>query len=129
MGREINFTINGTVIARKPSRYSLTFEDVTESNRTADGTTYVSRLSTKAVIEIAWSMLSDEDMNSILAAVNRRNAETEVNKIIYFDFTKSGTESEYASGNFFVDGRSASVSHIDGDTIYWAELALRFREQ
>ena len=100
--------------------YSLAFEDIKNSTQTADGTTIVSHIATKAKITIGWEMLKNARLKTIAAEV-KNNA---VNEIRYYDYR----ESDFVDGKFYVDNRSAAIAFFEGDEPIWEGYTLTFIE-
>ena len=122
----IELTVNEVKVDNAPSAYSLTYEDVNESNRTADGTTYQTRLATKRIIEVSYSHLTDGELKAILKALELSNPI----KLIYYDATHNQANANgYVIGYFFMESRNVSILKMDGNKIIWENLSLVMREQ
>ena len=129
----IKFTVSknngaqGADLSGKMSGYNVSFEDKKIMSETADGTTHMRYLTTKATITVTWSGLTDEELQSILSKINVSG----VNTVQYYDCNKPfDTDKRInASGKFFVGGRNAVIEYMDNEGILWKEFTLVFVEQ
>lgn len=118
--QEFTLTINDKTFKDFAS-YGLAFEDIRNSTKTANGTTVISHVATKAKISVGWKVISNDRLREIAAAVSN----TGKNELRYYDYTRGA----YTEGEFYIDNRSAAISHFDAQgSPLWEEYALTFIE-
>ena len=111
--------INGVDLPT-PSDYNIGVQDITMTQRNANGTTLIERIATKKKISITYKVLSGSTLSQILTAVS----------YTYYDMTYlDPITNTYLTGSFFSGDRDMGmITFIDGNPIY-KDLSFEFVER
>lgn len=93
-----------------PIDYQVGIQDISKAERNAKGEIIIERIATKRKIEMSWGILTKEEMEKLLNAVN-----PVFFNVKYIDPQEGGTK----SGTFYCGDRtSTGVAFIKGNMIY-----------
>ena len=111
--------INGVDLPT-PSDYNIGVQDITMTQRNANGTTLIERIATKKKISITYKVLNATALSQILTAVSS----------IFYDLTYlDPITNTYVTGSFYNGDRDMGmITFIDSVPIY-KDLSFEFVER
>ena len=111
--------INGVTIP-SPSDYGVGIMDLSKSERNANGTMIIERITTKRKLELSYSYLSQTDLATILQAISSVFFTVE-----YFD----AQDGALKTGTFYVGDRTTGAIDYKSGVMRWKDSKFNLIER
>lgn len=109
----------GTTDLPTPSEYSVSINDLTKAERTANGTMTIDRVATKRKIELSWRYLSRNDLQTMLNLFNDVKFQ-----VTYMDPVTNANRTSY----FYVGDRSVGMLDFVNSVPRYKEIKFNLIE-
>lgn len=112
-------TIDGYKIP-SPSTYVVSIQDISKAERNANGDIIIERIATKRKIELAYPLLSQEELQFLLQRVSPVFFE-----VVFIDPEDGGQR----TGTFYCGDRSTGALDLKGGKIRWRDIKFNLIEK
>lgn len=111
--------INGTTIPT-PATYQVNLQDLSKSERNANGNLIIERIATKRKIEMSWNYLSQGDLAGVLQAISGVFFTVE-----YID----PQDGALKTGTFYAGDKKAGALDYQDGVIRWKDSGFSINER